>query len=156
MCIRDRNPSIHKQMSTEAYLLSLISKRSPKRTAETTFINQKVSPFVKYFKDRVTVKFVGKGLLYTDVVSIQSNTRACHDSMIYYYELKINDIGNTRDLTVGYADKDFPQNKHPGHTKGSYGYRADGKVYTEKKAVKLDLISISCLLYTSPSPRDQA
>ncbi len=55
-------------MSSEEYLLSLINKRPSKNYAETTFIKQKACPFVKYLKDRITVKYVGKGLLYTDVV----------------------------------------------------------------------------------------
>lgn len=35
-------------------------------------------------------------------------------------------------ITVGFSDVDFPLNKHPGFTKRSYCYRADGKAYHAK------------------------
>ena len=53
-------------MSSEEFLLSLLSKETNSNSAETTFIYQRVCPFVKYYKDRLTVKYVGKGLLYSD------------------------------------------------------------------------------------------
>ena len=59
-------------MSGEDYLLSLLCKKAQSDYAETTFINQKACPFVKYFKDRLSVKYVGKGLLYSDVTVYNS------------------------------------------------------------------------------------
>ena len=60
-----------------------------------------------------------------------------------------------RDISIGMAGPDFPLNKHPGSTKKylefkkilvfylvinmggrSFGYKADGKVFTEKNPVK--------------------
>jgi hypothetical protein len=35
-------------------------------------------------------------------------------------------------VTLGFSDKDFPLNKQVGFTKGSYGYRADGKIFNNK------------------------
>lgn len=104
-------------MSGEDYLMTLLSKKPTTSYSDTTFINQKPCPFVKYYKDRLTVKYVGKGLQYSDITSIQSNKPADRDTLIYYYEVKINEIGSRGDICVGLADADFPLNKHPGWTR---------------------------------------
>lgn len=57
-------------MSSEEYLLSLLSKKPNDNFQQNTFINQRICPFVKYYKDRLSVKYVGKGLLYTDIAVI--------------------------------------------------------------------------------------
>ena len=54
-------------MSGEEYLLSIFSKKSVINYSDNTFINQRDCPFVKYSKDKVSVKYVGKGLLYSDI-----------------------------------------------------------------------------------------
>jgi hypothetical protein len=54
-------------MSGEEYLLSLFSNKSDQTIPAPTLINQKDCPFVKYYKDGLTVKYVGKGLLYSDI-----------------------------------------------------------------------------------------
>jgi len=54
-------------MSGEDYLMTLLSKKPTTSYSDTTFINQKPCPFVKYYKDRLTVKYVGKGLQYSDI-----------------------------------------------------------------------------------------
>lgn len=121
-------------MSGEEYLLSLLHNKSESTSTDNIYINQRACPFVKYYKDRLTVKYLGKGLLYSDITSIQCNKSASRSSLIYYFEVKINDIGHRGDISIGLADGDFPLNKHPGWTKKSYGYRADGKVYNNKQA----------------------
>ncbi len=54
-------------MSSEEYLLSLLTTPKDLSYAEATVINQKVCPFVKYYKDRLSVKYTGKGLVYSDI-----------------------------------------------------------------------------------------
>lgn len=54
-------------MSSEEYLLSLLATPKDTKYAEATVINQKVCPFVKYYKDRLSVKYIGKGLVYSDI-----------------------------------------------------------------------------------------
>lgn len=97
--------------------MSLLDTSNYENYSQATFIHQRVCPFVKYFKDRLSVKYVGKGLLYTDIASIQCNKPANEDSIIYYYEVKINNIGQRGDISIGFAGADFPLNKHPGWTK---------------------------------------
>lgn len=53
-------------MSGEEYLLTLLSKKSSSKYAEDTCIESRACPFVKYYKDKLTVKYTGKGLLYND------------------------------------------------------------------------------------------
>ena len=54
-------------MSSEEYLLNLFNKNQDEEYAKSVHINQRPSPFVRYSKDRLTVKYIGKGLLYTDI-----------------------------------------------------------------------------------------
>ena len=54
-------------LSEEEYLVSLLDNSITENYSQITFINQRICPFVKYFKDRLSVKYVGKGLLYTDI-----------------------------------------------------------------------------------------
>ena len=54
-------------MSGEEYLLSLLHKKTESTNNEHTYINQRACPFVRYYKDRLTVKYLGKGLLYSDI-----------------------------------------------------------------------------------------
>jgi hypothetical protein len=62
-------------MSGEEYLLSLLSKTSQPQNTDPTFISQRPCPFVKYFKDRLSVKYVGKGLLYSDITVTPSYSK---------------------------------------------------------------------------------
>lgn len=54
-------------LSEEEYLVSLLDDSVTDNYSQMTFINQRICPFVKFFKDRLSVKYVGKGLLYTDI-----------------------------------------------------------------------------------------
>ena len=53
--------------SEQQYLISLLDNSNQENYSQATFINQRICPFVKYIKDRLSVKYVGKGLLYTDI-----------------------------------------------------------------------------------------
>ena len=54
-------------MSSEDYLLQLLSKEVDEEYTKGTVINQRNCPFVKYEKNQLSVKYVGKGLLYSDI-----------------------------------------------------------------------------------------
>ena len=54
-------------MSSEEYLLSLLSKKKCESYYQGIYINQRVCPFVKFDKDRLTVKYEGKELVYSDI-----------------------------------------------------------------------------------------
>lgn len=97
------------------------------------WIEQRVCPFVKFLKDRLSIKYEGKGLLYTDAAAIQANKCLDPGDMVGYFEVKVNNIGQRGDLSVGLTDTNFPQNKLPGMTKQSLGYKSDGKLYHNKK-----------------------
>lgn len=57
-------------MSGEEYLLSLLHNKAESTSTDNIYINQRACPFVKYYKDRLTVKYLGKGLLYSDITVI--------------------------------------------------------------------------------------
>ncbi len=95
------------------------------------------------------MKYEGKGLLYTDAAAIQSNKPfEFNAETINYFEVKVNHIGQRGDLSIGITDENFPQNKLPGMTKYSIGYKSDGKLYVAKKSIPdvfLPLIGINHL-----------
>ncbi|EAS00335.2 Ran-binding protein in the microtubule-organising centre protein (macronuclear) [Tetrahymena thermophila SB210] len=121
-------------MSKE-YLLQLLQKIPMKDDSPKLVLKQKPNPFIEFDKDSLTATYVGKNLIYSDTTSIQSNRPADRENLIFYYEITIKDLAKS-DISVGFADSDFPMNKHPGHTKNSYGYQSDGSVYSNKKAQK--------------------
>jgi len=49
--------------------------------------------------------------------------------------MRILDNGNKTNITIGVSNKDFPQNVQVGLADKSYGYKADGKIYSGKKNV---------------------
>ncbi|KAL4455019.1 hypothetical protein ABPG74_006401 [Tetrahymena malaccensis] len=121
-------------MSKE-YLLQLLQKIPMKDDSPKLVLKQKPNPFIEFDKDSLTATYVGKNLIYSDTTSIQSNRPADRENLIFYYEITIKDLAKS-DISVGFADSDFPMNKHPGHTKNSYGYQSDGQVYSNKKIQK--------------------
>jgi hypothetical protein len=54
-------------MSGTNYLLSLFNNNQSSDYANKTFLNQKPGPFIKYGKDRLSVKYIEKAMLYTDI-----------------------------------------------------------------------------------------
>lgn len=59
-------------LSEEEYLVSLLDSSLTENYSQLTYIHQKSCPFVKFFKDRLTVKYIGKGLLYTDIAVLKN------------------------------------------------------------------------------------
>lgn len=98
-------------------------------------IKQGVNPFIKYYKDKLTIEYMGRGLVWIDTASIQSNVPCDVGELIYYFEVKINKFTERGDVSVGLSEIDFPRNKLPGCTKKggvSIGYRTTGKVLMNK------------------------
>lgn len=60
--------------SEQDYLISLLDVTPLEGDSHVTFINQRTCPFVKYGKDRLTVKYIGKGLQYSDIAVINKKT----------------------------------------------------------------------------------
>lgn len=54
-------------LSEEDYLISLLDNSITENYTQETFIQQKACPFLKFYKDRLSVKYTGKGLVYTDI-----------------------------------------------------------------------------------------
>jgi len=52
-------------MSSEDYLLTLLSKPQ-KKSEETMVVNNRACPCIKYFNDKVSVKYTGKGI-YSEI-----------------------------------------------------------------------------------------
>lgn len=53
-------------------------------------------------------------------------------------------------MYVGFADADFPVNKHPGQTNNSVGYKSDGKIFYQKHEVINKRLTIKCDLKMPP------
>jgi hypothetical protein len=58
-------------------------------------------------------------------------------SSIYYFEVTVLNTGSKGLIAIGVSSKNMAQNKQVGQCEKSYGYKADGKVYSNKKAVNL-------------------
>lgn len=112
-------------------------------------------PYLKFFKDELTIKYSGKGYNSIDYVTVQSNAPISKKDPIFYYEVEIIEEGNKRDITIGYADKEVVLNKQCGTVSKSYGYNGEeGIIYSEgnkenfgKKFKKGDVIG--CGFYFS-------
>ena len=93
------------------------------------FIKCRHSPNIKYYKDRLTIKYTSKSLnseiivtfkstfKYKNTQSVQSNSPISNEQQIFYYEVKINDLGSKGEISIGFGNSEFPINKHPGQTK---------------------------------------
>ena len=53
-------------MSIE-YLFQLLNQKNGEELGKNTFINQRSCPFIKYLNDKLSVKYIGKGLVYSDI-----------------------------------------------------------------------------------------
>ena len=60
--------------SEQDYLISLLDVTPSEIDSHVTFINQRICPFVKYGKDRLTVRYTGKGLQYSDIAVMKKNS----------------------------------------------------------------------------------
>lgn len=56
-------------MDSHNYLSAMLRPHSPPRTP-SLLLHSRICPFVKFQKDQLSVRYEGKGLLYTDAAGI--------------------------------------------------------------------------------------
>ena len=88
-------------------------------------------------KDKLTVRYTGRGNHSQDVGAIRTDWPCPQRCLLYYFEVNILDSGTRGSVAVGLSDAHFRLTRQPGWEPNSYGYHG-----------------YDCLLYTSPSPRD--
>ena len=71
---------------------------------------------LKFFKDELSIKYIGKGNSTADHAAAQSNLPIDKDNPIFYYEVEICHFGNKGEITVGFSDKNFVLQKQVGFT----------------------------------------
>mmetsp|Transcript_18268 Transcript_18268/g.25585 ORF Transcript_18268/g.25585 Transcript_18268/m.25585 type:complete len:427 (-) Transcript_18268:292-1572(-) len=103
-----------------------------KDDAEPTFFATMDTKFLEVSKDKLSIKYIGKGSHAHDVGSIQANKPFPTNRMVGYYEVFVDDAGIKGSIYVGAATAEFVPNRQPGWEDGSYGYNGeDGKKYHE-------------------------
>lgn len=87
--------------------------------------------FLEVSKDKLTVKYTGKGSHQHDVGSIRANKPLQTKVMIAYYEITIVDGGLKSSICIGLSERELC-NRQPGWEENSFGYYGeDGKKYNE-------------------------
>jgi len=90
--------------------------------------------FVKYKNDSRRVLHIPTKLpqpVYPSIVQASAPVDVTQD--IFYFEVTLKDVGQRKLITIGFSEKDAVLNKQLGSSKGSYGFRADGKVFHNKE-----------------------
>ena len=55
---------------------------------------------------------------------------------VYYYEILIKNLKmNKSEISIGFAEKNHAQTKHPGYSLTSYGFKQNGKVVNNKQLI---------------------
>lgn len=85
--------------------------------------------FLEVSKDKLSVKYIGKGDHDTDVGVIQGNFPVPNQRLLYYFEISVKDRGEKGvKVTIGFTDRLFKMCQQPGTDNNSYGYSGeDGK-----------------------------
>ena len=90
--------------------------------------------FLTVSKDRLTVRYVGRGNHSQDVGAARTNWPCPHQCFVYYFEVTIIDSGSRGSIAVGLADGEFELNRQPGWEPNSYGYHGhDGQRYFDSE-----------------------
>jgi hypothetical protein len=56
--------------------------------------------------------------------------------LVFYFEVTVRNAGRDGYIAIGFSDKDFDLNRHPGWDPNSYGYHGDdGLMYPESDAI---------------------
>ena len=88
--------------------------------------------FLEVCKDKLTVRYSGKGNHAHDVGSIQADRPLPRTVLLYYFEILVADCGERGCITIGLAGADFRLNCQPGAEQSSYGYCGEnGLAYHE-------------------------
>ena len=65
-------------------------------------------------KDKLTIRYVGKGNHTHDVGAIRTNRACPHRRLLYYFEMTVVDAGSRGCIAIGLADGSFELNRQPG------------------------------------------
>ena len=85
-------------------------------------------------KDKLTIRYVGKGNHTHDVGAIRANQPCPHRRLLYYFEITVLDAGSRGCIAVGLAGGSFELNRQPGWEANSYAYHGeDGRKYSESE-----------------------
>lgn len=112
-------------------------------------------------KDKLTIRYVGKGNHTHDVGAIRANRPCPHRRLLYYYEITVVDAGSRGSIAIGLADGSFELNRQPGWEPNSYAYHGeDGRKYSESERGEAygpsfaagDVVGCACARYLPPSP----
>ena len=78
-------------------------------------------------KDKLTIRYVGKGNHTHDVGAIRTNRACPHRRLLYYFEITVVDAGSRGCIAIGLADASFELNRQPGWEPNSCAsHRGDG------------------------------
>ncbi|PSC76243.1 Ran-binding 10 [Micractinium conductrix] len=80
--------------------------------------------FLEVGKNRLAVKYSGSAQHDNDVGTIQANHPVPRRQLIYYFEVTVKEASGGS-ISLGFADRNFKQGRHPGFESHSYGYRGD-------------------------------
>jgi Ran-binding protein 9/10 len=79
-------------------------------------------------KDKLTIRYVGKGNHTHDVGAIRTNRACPHRRLLYYFEMTVVDAGSRGCIAIGLADASFELNRQPGWEPNSCAsHREDGQ-----------------------------
>lgn len=70
--------------------------------------------YIDVMRDKLTVKYTGRGNHANDVGSIRTDVPAPRRRRIYYFEVTCVDAGQRGQVTVGFASHTFPLHRQPG------------------------------------------
>ena len=75
-------------------------------------------PFLRIQKDKLIVKYIGQGLLHSDIaVTFLNQTVQSETPVKSYFEVRVLDTGAKPGIMVGFGPNQFPLNKFPGQVK---------------------------------------
>lgn len=91
--------------------------------------------FLAVGKDKLTVRYVGRGNHSQDVGAVRTNCPCPQRCLVYYYEVTILEAtASGIRIAVGMADGDFQLNRQPGWESSSYAYAGyDGRRYCDSE-----------------------
>lgn len=90
--------------------------------------------FLAVSKDKLTVRYVGRGNHSQDVGAVRTNWPCPQRCLVYYFEVTIADSGSRGSIAIGLADKHFQLNRQPGWELNSYAYHGyDGRRYVDSE-----------------------
>ena len=76
--------------------------------------------FLAVSKDKLTVRYVGRGNHSQDVGAVRTEWPCPQRCLVYYFEVTVADSGTRGSIAVGLADKHFQLNRQPGWEPNSY------------------------------------